>query len=203
MKNFPANEKAQLPEILNNALVGHLGLMDAAGYPRVIPLNFVFAKDCIYFHGRALGEKYSLISLAPKVTFSVDVPYSIIPSYWVNPTRGCSITQFFKSVLIRGQANLIKAQDEEIFALGALMEKYQPEGRYERLIPDSPTYGKAFEQVATFRINIEDISIKSYFGQRMPSQKLEQLIHKLQERNTDLDRATIFEIQKWRLKSTT
>ncbi len=202
MKNLPANDRIQLLEMLNNALVGHLGLMDAAGYPRVIPLNFVFAEDHIFFHGRTLGEKYSLISLSPKVTFSVDVPYSIIPSYWMNPERGCSITQFFKSILIRGQANLIHTRDEVIFALRALMEKYQPDGGYGPLIPDSPTYDKAFDKVATFRINIEEISIKTNFGQRMASQKLDQLLHKLQERNTALDLATILEIQKRRSNPT-
>src|SRR4030043_2386185 len=103
MINLAAKDNEIFTDIMKEAPVGHLGLVDASGYPRVVPLNFVFVRESIYFHGGKHGEKYHLLSCSPKVTFSVDVPYALIPSYWVNADRGCSITQFFKSVLIRGQ----------------------------------------------------------------------------------------------------
>ncbi len=198
MMRLSPTEKLISTEILKNAPVGQLGLNDASGYPRVIPLNFVFVGEHIFFHGGTHGEKYSLFAYTPKVTFSVDVPYALIPSYWVDSERACAITQFFKSVLIRGRGQLIKNQHEKLRALQAIMEKYQPERRFSPLELTSSVYAKAFERVAIFRIDIEDISVKYNFGQRLEPSKLDQILTKITQRNTTNDRATILEIHKWR-----
>ena len=60
--------------LCNQVDIGHLGLMDAKEYPRIVPLNFVAIDWDIYFHGSLEGEKYQLLKNKPKATFSVDFP---------------------------------------------------------------------------------------------------------------------------------
>ena len=77
--------------------------MTPDGYPRVVPINFATIGDRVYFHGACIGEKYDSFDANQKVTFSVDLPYAMIPSYWQDAEQACRANQFFKSALIRGR----------------------------------------------------------------------------------------------------
>ena len=119
--------KAQIDEILANAHVGRLGTMGKDGYPVIKPLNFVHTDEYIYFHSAMEGEKIDDILRDNRVCFEVDVPLHYVKA------EGDPCTAFYRyrSVMLKGRAEIIEDSEEKRMALNALMEKYQPEGGYD------------------------------------------------------------------------
>ncbi|MHA1992053.1 MAG: pyridoxamine 5'-phosphate oxidase family protein [Candidatus Hodarchaeales archaeon] len=182
--------------IADNAVEGNLGLIDNNGYPRIVPLNFVLINNNVYFHGALEGEKYELLKENPKVAFSINIPYSFIPSYWTSDKMACPATIFFKSVHIRGIGSVVLDPDEKVNALACLMKKHQSEGKYIPIDYESKLYKKEIDNVGVFKVKSEEITVKQKFGQNMNEKARKLLIQKLKERNGKMDQETIEEIQK-------
>ena len=194
---FSSESQEEYDEITNQALDGHLGLVDNKGYPRLVPLNFVAYNGSIYVHGARHGEKYELCLKEPRATFSVSIPYSYIPSYFKSEKYACPATQFFKSIHIRGRASVVKDKSEKSEALTAMMKKYQPEGRFIEITADNPIYKNALEEVAVIRITQEEVSMKIKFGQNMNSEERDNIRKILKARGKEIDLLTLRMMDKY------
>jgi nitroimidazol reductase NimA-like FMN-containing flavoprotein (pyridoxamine 5'-phosphate oxidase superfamily) len=194
---FESTDPKDYLEIMSKAFVGHLGLIDPRGYPRIVPLNFVLTNGSIYFHGAQDGEKFDLLKETPKVAFNVDISYSYIPSYWQSDKLASVATQFFKSAHVRGEGSIVTDVNEKAEALQDLMVKHQPEGKFIPIDPSERIYRKEIADVAIYRVEPLEISVKVKFGQTLPRKVLLKIIEKLKERNEGMDSETIVEIKKY------
>lgn len=176
--------------ISEKALVGQLGLLTQDGYPRVIPVNFIADGDIIYFHGAVHGEKFGLLSDGPPVTFSMYIPYSVIPSYWIAGDNAGGATMYFKSVLIKGRCLIADSAVEKVHALQLLMDKYQPEGGYLPITLENPDYRSLLEKTAVFRIEPDQIHLKVKFHQKKSREFKLAVIRHLEKRRRGPDLAT-------------
>jgi nitroimidazol reductase NimA-like FMN-containing flavoprotein (pyridoxamine 5'-phosphate oxidase superfamily) len=179
--------------VAGKALVGHLGINTPDGYPRVVPLNFVADGQIIYFHGAHHGEMCEVLKTEPKVTFSIDRPYSVIPSYWISKISAAASTMFYKSILVKGRAVVVDDIDEKIRALSLLTKKYQPEGGYRPIKEDEPAYNPILKNTMVYRIDTDRIDIRINFHQKKNSAHKKKLIHFLEERGQgpDIETAAI------------
>jgi nitroimidazol reductase NimA-like FMN-containing flavoprotein (pyridoxamine 5'-phosphate oxidase superfamily) len=143
-------DEAQINEILANAHVGRLGTMGKDGYPIIKPLNFVHTGEHIYFHSAIEGEKIEDILRDNRVCFEVDVPLRYVKA------KGdpCRAFYHYRSVILKGRAEIIEDFEEKRMAMKVLMEKYQPEGGYD----DFPKEKLAITVV--IRIDIEAMTGK-------------------------------------------
>ena len=196
-KEFAEFNQDEYLEIMTKEHVGQLGVVDKMNYPRIVPVNFVLYNDNIYFHGALEGEKYALLKENPKVTFSVYEPYSYIPSYFQS-TIACQATIFFKSVHIRGQGSLVEDFNEKIKVVIKLMEKHQPEKKYDEIELSNPKYYHYMETTGIFKITPTEVTVKQKFGQNLNDSVISHIIEYLTERNTPIDVETIIEIKKRR-----
>ena len=121
-------DKKEIEEILERAPVGRLGLADGEE-PYVVPLNFVYADDCIYFHSGIEGKKLEIINKNPRVCFEVDEMSEV----FLNQEASCFSTAYYKSVIAVGTARLLEADDEKMQALDLLMNKYAAGREYEAI----------------------------------------------------------------------
>lgn len=176
--------------IVKAALVGHVGIMTPDGYPRVVPMNFAANGNNIYFHGGMHGELFTVMSSSPKVTFSVDIPYSVIPSYWTSQISAGAATMLYKSVLIKGRGVIVDDPDEKIAALRLITEKYQPEGGYKPITRDEPTYHSLLKGTAVYRITPDRIDVRINLRQRKSAKYRRKLIERLEIRAQGPDLAT-------------
>lgn len=110
-------------DLLRRATVGRLGTTGRDGYPRIKPLNFVYADDRIYFHSAKEGEKIDDIGRDSRVCFEVDLPIAYVKGTQDDP---CRAAYLYQSVIIRGKAALVHDETEQRKALLELMRKYQP-----------------------------------------------------------------------------
>lgn len=194
-KEFNIEAPAAFDFIARRAKVGYLGIITTDGYPRVIPVNFVADKRIVYFHGATAGEKFELLKKSPKVTFSIDIPYSFIPSYWNSKKNAGNATMFYKAALVKGTGHIISEPEEKINRLTLLMEKYQPEGGYKPM-NDSGIYKEIMKATALFKIDPDEITVKVNFRRKQSQEINLKLIERLKERGTAVDLETAAEIEK-------
>ena len=190
----------KIAEFLNSEHVGRVASTDKEGFPQIIPMNFVFINEAIYMHSYTRGEKLDNIRANPKVGFEVDREVEFLPSYFSSPTDASQADTLYISVVIKGDGIIVNDMNEKTMALNALMEKYQPEGRYEKLTPDMPV----INEVAIIKVIPKTIKGKYKIGQHMEKSSRTELAKKILERNSPTAIATIqtmgFEIVNGQLK---
>lgn len=190
-----SSDGALFADLAASCEVGYLSLVTSTGYPRAIALNFAAIGETIYFHGSLEGEKFELILTKPRAGFTIVKPYSYIPSTWSAPRYACPATQFFKSIEIKGVCSAVEDPFEKARALGALMDKHQPEGGFDPIDPSVPVYAKALDGVGVFRVVPDSWTGKVKFGQNEPEKLRRIFVEKLRERDGVMDEETAREIE--------
>jgi nitroimidazol reductase NimA-like FMN-containing flavoprotein (pyridoxamine 5'-phosphate oxidase superfamily) len=198
-KEFQMNEDEQkeIVMFLNEMTFGFLGTVSEDGYPHITPLNFVYYRDAIYFHGSKIGEKMSELKARKQVSFAVAKEFALIPSYFTEAKYACPATAFFKSVYIRGSAEIVDNLEEKADVFTAFMKKLQPEGGYAPFDLLDEGYVKQIKGTAIVKIHIEQMTAKFKFGQNWSENKLDIVTQQLAERDNDLDEETIRLMNKY------
>ena len=193
------HEIADGAEIENFLVQSSYGTLAIPGpdYPVVIPLNFVWFENAVYFHTSKAGEKAELFKQLPKVTFSVSREFTIVPSIFSDSKLACPATAFFKSVLIYGIAVLIEDAQAKSDVLAAFMRKLQPEGGYLPFAPDHEDYKNKIRTVGIIRLQPVKISAKFKFGQNLTKARCDQIRTALLRRGQAGDPEAVREMEKY------
>ncbi|HXW02145.1 MAG TPA: pyridoxamine 5'-phosphate oxidase family protein [Candidatus Nitrosotenuis sp.] len=179
--------KQKIIQFLNEEHVGRICSIDKDGYPQVIPMNFVFLNDAVYMHSHTRGEKLDNIQANNKVGFEVDRELEFLPSYFTHPTDASQADTLYISVVIKGTGTIVQDRQEKTLALNGLMEKYQPEGRYEKLTPDMGVV----DEVAVIKVVPKTMHGKYKIGQHMNRAARTELAKKILERNSATAKETL------------
>lgn len=179
--------KERIIEFINNQETGRVCSIDREGYPQIIPMNFVYANDAIYMHSHIKGEKLENIARNPKVGFEVDKSLEFLPSYFTHPTDASQADTLYISVVIKGRGSLVSDKKEKAFALNSLMEKYQPEGKYEKIKQDM----HVVDEVAIIKVIPETMRGKYKIGQHLDKGKRLELARLILERNSPTAKDTV------------
>ena len=187
---FVCEDKALLEEILQMCEYGTLSL-SVNHLPYGVPLNFVWHKESLYYHGAEEGRKIEMMHANANASFSVVKPLSLIPSYFSHTRFACPASQFFASIIFEGKLINVTCMDEKVEALNALMQKLQPEGGYDVIDASNAMYQKMLSTVSVYKLAPSSISFKLKAGQNLSEERKKMVIEKLLERGTPLDVLTI------------
>lgn len=179
--------KEKIREFLNQEHVGRIATIDKNGYPQIIPMNFVFLDDVIYMHSHTKGEKLENVSQNEKVGFEVDRELEFLPSYFEDPKNASLADTLYISVVIKGKGTIVKDRQEKTKALNGLMEKYQPEGGYEKISPDM----HVLDEVAIIKIMPDSMRGKYKIGQNLQPGARMELAKKILGRNSETAKKTL------------
>ncbi|MGD8191814.1 pyridoxamine 5'-phosphate oxidase family protein [Brevibacillus ginsengisoli] len=113
-------DQTKIEEFLTSARIGFLGLTDGNS-PYVVPLNYLWWDNRIYFHGSDQGKKVDLIHQNPSCCFTVSEEYGTI----AQPVPAHTDTAYM-SVMIFGNAELVHDPVEATEALDRMLDKYVP-----------------------------------------------------------------------------
>jgi len=138
--------KAEIEAIMLKADICHLGLADG-NMPYVIPVNFGFKDNKLYFHSAKDGRKLDIIRRNNSVCFEMDVDHE-----FVKAEKGCNWAMKYRSVIGTGKAAFVDSMTEKITALKLIMAHYSNE-KYEFSESDA-------ERVTIIRVDIENLSGK-------------------------------------------
>lgn len=172
--------RERIIEFLNREHVGRICSIDKDGFPQIIPMNFVFLNDAIYMHSHTRGEKLDNIRNNNKVGFEVDRELEFLPSYFTHPTDASQADTLYISVVIKGTGIIVSDRSEKTLALNGLMEKYQPEGGYEKITPDM----RVVDEVAIIKVIPSTMRGKYKIGQHLDKTIRNELAKKILERNS-------------------
>ena len=166
--------------LLARAETLHLASSTEAGTPVLRALHAVCVGNLVAFHGAKAGERRRCIG-RPAVV-SAERILANIPSYFIDPERACPATTYYQSVQARGMLVEVTDLEEKAAVVEALMQKYQPEGKYEPLSPTSPLYKKALKGLLVYGVRVEAISGKVQSGQRRKGEELTRILEGLWKR---------------------
>jgi hypothetical protein len=133
--------------LLASCAYGVLASVGENGRPYAIPLHYVFAGGCIYFHCATEGQKLDNIRANPAVSFCVVGETTILPGKFATE---------YESAVVFGTATEIGAGEKQE-ALLKILEKYSP-----GFIAEGVKYiaGKN-DQTAVVRIDIDHLTGKA------------------------------------------
>ncbi|MCX6005135.1 MAG: pyridoxamine 5'-phosphate oxidase family protein [Chloroflexi bacterium] len=111
-------DRAEIEDILNRAVVCHLGLCDN-GIPYVVPVNYGYADGCLYIHSAKEGRKIDILRNNSNVSFTIYTDENLFRS-----EMACNWTMKYSSVMGTGRASLIEGRTEKEEALRCIMQHY-------------------------------------------------------------------------------
>ena len=115
-------KRQQLPEaesiaILQKATSGTLALLGDNGYPYALPISYVYAEGCLYFHSALSGHKVDAIRSCDKASFCVIEQDNVQPEEY---------TTYYRSVIAFGRIHIIEDEDEKLKTARLLGDRYNP-----------------------------------------------------------------------------
>lgn len=177
----------KIKEFLHDEHVGRLSSIDINGFPQIIPMNFVLLNDVIYMHSHVRGEKLDNISRNNKVGFEADRELEFLPSYFEDPHNASLADTLYISVVIKGIGIFVTDRDEKTLALNGLMEKYQPEGKYDPIESDM----KVLDAVSIIKVVPNTIHGKYKIGQHLKPEDRMELAKNILKKNSPSSKQTL------------
>ncbi|PKG22445.1 pyridoxamine 5'-phosphate oxidase family protein [Niallia nealsonii] len=120
MEKREVKERESICEFLKQSKIGYLGLSDESA-PYVVPLNFVWQNDSIYFHGANEGRKVRILAKNNQACFTVCEDFGTIAS----PIPANTDTAYF-SVIVFGLVEQVTNKEERLAAMQTMLDKYVP-----------------------------------------------------------------------------
>ena len=108
----------------------------------MVPVNFGYAKGCIYVHSSLKGRKMDILRDHPRVCFEVDLEVEVVTG-----ERPCDYTTNYKSVIGFGQAKLLEDDEAKLEGLRAIMADLAAT-RPATVVLDPPRAGAAPDVLA-------------------------------------------------------
>lgn len=134
--------------LLRTGEYGILSTVSSDGQPYGVPLSYIVADDCIYFHSATEGHKIDNVLCNGKVSFTVIGKTEVIPQ---------GFTTKYECVVVFGKASIVDDEVEKIRALTELGRKYCLPA-----LDKAPAYiDKSLPKVIVIKIRIERITGKA------------------------------------------
>jgi uncharacterized protein len=142
---------------LKSQRVAHVGVVDAEGWPYVIPLVFVYeGADILYLHNGAHEQSHfwNAVKANPRLCLEVD---EIGP---VHPGKrfACDSSLVYSSVVAFGRVSILEDRERKTWFFDRLLEKYgSPDFKFE---PGYP----ALDRIVLYEMQLEIVTGKRSEG---------------------------------------
>ncbi|MCM1332601.1 MAG: pyridoxamine 5'-phosphate oxidase family protein [Bacteroides sp.] len=135
-----------IKQILLSQTNGVLSLIDPDGEPYGVPLSFAYDGDTsIYFHSALAGRKIDAIAANHQGSFCVIQQDVIVPE---------EFTTYFRSVIVKGEIEVMRDRDDILKGLKLLCEKYSAGVNSDEEI------SRCIDHVCVFKLSILSMSGK-------------------------------------------
>ena len=114
-------DKELIKEIILKCDICNMSMVDENNMPYVVPMNFGYDNETIYFHSHPEGKKMNILEKNPAVSVSFSTDHEL---YNQSETVACSYGMAYKSVFASGDIEFIDDYDEKVFALNMIMAQY-------------------------------------------------------------------------------
>jgi len=129
----------------------NIAMVDPEGKPYVIPMNFGYDGDYVYFHGSAAGRKVDILRNKTDVCIAFSTDHEL---RYVNEEVACSWSMRYRSVLVHGQAEFVEEYEEKVDCLNIIMAHYA-ERKFEYNEP-------SIREVMVFKVKADKMEGRVY-----------------------------------------
>ena len=140
-------DENDIKQIFKEAHVCRLGMFDGK-IPYIVPMNFGYRDDILYFHSALAGRKIDILNKNPNICFEIDIPGEVIKS-----KEACSWSMNYRSIIGEGRVEFIKDNSEKIDAFNIIMNQYSESNNWE-------FSRKMIDKTLVFKVKIDSISSK-------------------------------------------
>ncbi|MCF8381482.1 MAG: pyridoxamine 5'-phosphate oxidase family protein [Bacteroidales bacterium] len=127
-------DQSLIEEIIQQGLICRIGI-NGSDYPYIVPVNYGYRDNCLYFHSACEGKKISMLKNNPNVCIQIDTDISIaeteIPCNW--STRYQSVIGFGKAIFIENVEEKRRALDIIVRHYKKDLSEDYPYGNLDRL----------------------------------------------------------------------
>ena len=148
-------DRSVIDEILDEALIAHLGIADEHGQPLVIPTLHARLGDLVYLHGSTAGRALRALAAGAPACLTVSLLDGLVLA-----RSAMHHSANYRSVMILGKARSVEQPEEKLRALEAVIEHIVP-GRWAQVRAPRANELKA---TAVLAISIEEASAKVRTG---------------------------------------
>ncbi|WP_158890232.1 pyridoxamine 5'-phosphate oxidase family protein [Amycolatopsis anabasis] len=153
-KNRAATDRAALYEVLDEALICHLGLV-LDGSPVVLPTGYGRDGDTLYVHGSTGAQSMRAGANGIDVCVTVTLVDGIVYARSIN-----NHSMNYRSAVVHGQARPVTDADEKMHALHVLTDHLAP-GSWEHA---REVNAKEFASVSVLALDLAEASVKIRAG---------------------------------------
>lgn len=140
-------DRQEIETIIEMAQICRIGMAEN-GVPYIVPMNFGYKDNSLYFHCAPEGKKLDIIKSSPRVCFEMEADYELLKTGDVP----CGWSTKYSSVMGTGKAFIINDEEEKRKALNIIIGHYGT-SRYDF---SEEELGKA----GVIRIEIEEMTGK-------------------------------------------
>lgn len=151
MKTVILEEQEIVENIISQADICYVGMVDEQNTPYVIPMNFGYKDGVIYLHSGPTGHSIDILNMNNNVCVTFSIDHELV---FQHPKVACSYRMKAKSVICRGKVCFIENLDDKRDALNIIMSHYSDK-TFEYSEP-------AVKNVKIWEIPIDTISAKEY-----------------------------------------
>ena len=151
-KDKEITDMDEISEIIKNAKVMRLGMIDLDSKPYIVPVIFGYQDNFLFFHSANEGKKIDVLKEHSQVCVEMDIEYEI-----KKHKSPCAWGMKYKSVIGFGKAIFIENTEEKKKAFEIIMSHYAPGEVFE------------FRERALNRIEVLRIEIESFTGKKSES----------------------------------
>jgi uncharacterized protein len=112
-------DREEIDSILKQAQVCRLAMVEGNA-PYIVPMNFGYQDNCLYFHCAREGKKLDILRQNQEVCFEVDIEDQIVKA----PGNICSWSSKYRSVIGFGKALVLENWQEKAAALNIITAHY-------------------------------------------------------------------------------
>lgn len=142
------SDRGEVDAIIMKASICRLGMVDN-GVPYIVPMNFGYDGDHLYFHCAKEGRKIDVLRRSPKVCFEIEVDHGLSIG-----GLACQCTNDYESVMGDGKAELIEGGPAQKAGLDIIMSHYaKPPFQYDE---------KVLEITLIIRVLIGELTAKRH-----------------------------------------
>jgi uncharacterized protein len=112
-------DPAEIESVIKAAQVCRLAMAEG-NIPYLVPMNFGYQDNCLYFHCAREGKKLDILRQNNNVCFEVDIEDQIVKA----PGNICSWSSKYRSVIGYGKASILNEWQEKAAALNIIIRHY-------------------------------------------------------------------------------
>jgi hypothetical protein len=140
-------DRTLIDRIIDRADVCRVAFCDG-NIPYIVPMNFGYRDDCLYFHCAREGRKIEMLKKNENVCFEMDIEHELVKN-----EKPCEWGMKYYSVIGFGKAELVEGNDEKRKALDIIMSRYSDSKSFE--YPEN-----ILNNVKIIKVSITEISGK-------------------------------------------